>query len=195
MGRPRADAHAVPTRERILVAAEVEFGALGYGPARLEDIAAQAGIRRPSLLYHFETKDVLYAAVVERLFKALRSELQGAMATTAPFEETILHLADVYLRFCAARSAYATLVIRDILDHRDPVYGVLQETIVPVVDEVTRYVERRGVDVVPEGLPVRQALLMFCVNAMVRVGSGPLRTPLWGEGETGLDLARQLFIR
>ncbi len=195
MGRPRADANAVPTRERILLAAEASFGQLGFEAARLEDIAAEAGIRRPSLLYHFETKDLLYGAVVERLFDALRGELEGVMDPTVPFETAILSLGGVYLQFCTQRPAFATLVIRDILDHREPVYRILQEVIVPVLDMVTVYVENNGADVLPKGLPVRQALLMFCTDAMVRAGAGPLTTPLWGADEPGLDLIRRLFIR
>jgi len=195
MGRPRADANAVPTRERILRAAEVTFGEFGFDAARLEDIAEQAGIRRPSLLYHFETKDLLYGAVVEQLFEALRSELVGAMDGSVPFEEAIFSLARVYLDFCDTRPAFATLVIRDILDHRDPVYRILRDVIVPVLDLVTNFVNSHGEGVLPDGLPVRQALLMFCADAMVRAGAGPLKTPLWGEEEQGLTLVRRLFIR
>ena len=71
MARPRTQANAVATPERILLAAEQAFADHGYGPAKLADIARVAGIRRPSLLYHFATKEVLYAAVVSRTFERL----------------------------------------------------------------------------------------------------------------------------
>ncbi len=195
MGRPRADANAVPTRERILVAAETAFGAHGFARARLEDIAADAEIRRPSLLYHFESKDLLYAVLVERLIDALRQELEGVMDLSSNFDESMMNIAQVFVEFCASRPAFASLLIRDLLDHRDTVYQTVQGVIVPVLDLVEAFVQTQESDVVPEGLPVRQALLMFCVDTMVRTGSGPLQQPLWGQDHQGLALARQLFLR
>ena len=55
MARPKKGVHQVPTEERILQAAETEFGRKGFERTRLEDIAETAGIRRPSLLYHFKS--------------------------------------------------------------------------------------------------------------------------------------------
>ena len=79
MGRPLASAAATATPERLLDAAEQCF-AQGYDAARLEDIAAAAGIRRPSLLYHFASKDDLYAAVVRRTFARLGAALLSVMS-------------------------------------------------------------------------------------------------------------------
>ena len=87
MGRPRADAHSVPTNERILNAAERIFSENGYPGARLADIAAEADIRRPSLLYHFESKEVLYEAMVHRLFNRLMETLTGFMVPAADPED------------------------------------------------------------------------------------------------------------
>ena len=92
MGRPRADAHAVPTNERILNAAERIFSENGYPGARLADIAAEADIRRPSLLYHFESKEVLYEAMVHRLFNRLMETLTGFMLPAANPQEQIIEV-------------------------------------------------------------------------------------------------------
>ena len=68
MGRPRATTQTVETAQRLLSAAEQEFGSKGFDRARLADIANIAGISRPSLLYHYNSKDALYAAVFDRPF-------------------------------------------------------------------------------------------------------------------------------
>ena len=85
MARPRTGVDDIATRERLLAAAELAFGAEGFHGARLEDIAQAAGIRRPSLLYHFKTKEALYAAVVRRAFSHLGAALTSAMGTPGAF--------------------------------------------------------------------------------------------------------------
>ena len=54
------------TAERILDAAEALFAERGYAGATLRDVAAEVGLRTPSLYNHFPSKESLYAAVLER---------------------------------------------------------------------------------------------------------------------------------
>lgn len=92
----------VDTRERILDAAEELFAERGYEGASLRDVARAAGLRNPSIFNHFDSKDALYAAVLERgigpvvqrLVEVVEQEHDGAeaaaeiiAATTAVFAE------------------------------------------------------------------------------------------------------------
>jgi AcrR family transcriptional regulator len=60
------------TRERLLEAAEVVFGALGYETTRVADIVAEAGVSHGIFYRHFVDKDAILNAVLARLNDALR---------------------------------------------------------------------------------------------------------------------------
>jgi AcrR family transcriptional regulator len=190
MGRPRADEHRVPTPERILEAAEAAFGAHPFAAASLADIAATAKVRRPSLLYHFPSKDLLYAAVVDRLFADLIAQMATAAQPRADGAETIDALFVSWMDFLKRRPAFAPLVLRGIIDGQGPVRERLVQQLIPLIDQLETFIQAAGKR--PEHISVRAALLQIGTDSLVRAASGPLVEPLW-EGVDGLKTVRQLF--
>ena len=194
MARPRKDLNATPTVDRILIAAEKIFGEEGYDKARLSDIAQDAGIRRPSLLYHFKTKETLYAAVVHRQFDLLRARFGEVVKYPGGYDVRMLALMQSWLDFIDERPAFAPLVLRGMLDGHGPVRERLLEELVPLLDWVEAWLSTAGRDHIPDGVPVRAAILQLGSDALVRAAAGPLQVPLWGERARTVELAKKLLV-
>ncbi len=193
MARPRKNPNIPPTDIRILNAAEIVFGQRGYLGTSLDEIAGEVGIRSPSLLYHFESKSVLYAAVIHRMFDALRASLVEVIATPGTYEDRVLGLMSAYLKFVEERRAFAPIVLREIIDGQGPVREIIQEQLVPILDQVTGWIEVEGAGRRREGVPLRAAIMSMCSDALIQASSGPLRTPLWGPESRTMVLCRQML--
>jgi AcrR family transcriptional regulator len=78
-GRTDAAVAKGEARRAAIVAAAAElFAESGYHATRLSDVGARAGIGRPAVLHHFESKEALVHAVLdehERQFNAVRMRL------------------------------------------------------------------------------------------------------------------------
>jgi len=75
------------TAERILDAAEARFAEQGFAGTALREVAVDVGIRTPSLYNHFESKDELYAAVLERGIRPVMEALAGFVRDGAGDDE------------------------------------------------------------------------------------------------------------
>lgn len=180
MGRPAANRFDVDTPTRILDAAEHAFAIAGLAGAKLADIAGVAGIRRPSLLYHFTSKERLYGAVVERAFEVLTLTLTEAMEGEGGFEVRLHRTLDRFVEFLDGRPYLARLVVRQMIDGGSPGQLILLEQIGPLLDRVQRFIVSEGEGRLRPEVDVRAAILTVCSGVLVRAASGPLREPLWG---------------
>jgi TetR/AcrR family transcriptional regulator len=176
-----------------LIAAEKAFGVLGFERATLADIAAEVGIRRPSLLYHFESKDILYKAVIRQVFDALQQALVAEMKP-APFDEQLKAVTKAFLEFVDRRAAFAPLILRDVIDGTGHAHDILVNEIVPVIDMVEEWlISQRSLTVESE-YPVRQALLQVCTVGMFYAASGSLKETLWNGKPLTYAMSNRLFF-
>jgi AcrR family transcriptional regulator len=76
----------LPREERrasILRGAAEAFVGHGFAPTSMEDVAAACGVTKLIVYRHFETKEDLYRAVLQRVFDRLGEELESGIASGA----------------------------------------------------------------------------------------------------------------
>ncbi len=193
MARP-ATRHDVPqTSKRLLDAAEIAFGASGFDGAKLADIAAIAGIRRPSLLYHFDSKEALYAAVVERAFEDIGRALAVAMIRASSFEARITLLVERFAGFLEARPDAGRVFLREVLDGHGPGREIIGRQGGPLLTLVEGFLRHDAGDRIPVDYPLRAALMQTVSNLLLWSAADALRRPLWGGDHHAWLLARPIW--
>jgi AcrR family transcriptional regulator len=90
-GRPRQLDEAA-RRERLIAAAEHVFVELGYGAANMDSIARRAGMSKKTIYQVFETKQALFAAVIDSRRDALAATIEGEAFNDSRRPEDVLRL-------------------------------------------------------------------------------------------------------
>jgi TetR/AcrR family transcriptional regulator len=97
------------TRAEIVAAAERHFAERGYEATRLDDVAADVGIRRAAIFYHFGDKQELYAAVLDGILEGARAALPSGGSVAEQLEASLLGWVD----WVAQRPNVARLILRE----------------------------------------------------------------------------------
>jgi TetR/AcrR family transcriptional regulator len=117
----RRRSSGMKTRAEIVAAAERHFAERGFEAARLEDIAADVGIRRAAIFYHFGDKDELYAAVLDAVFDGARAALPAHGSAAERIEASLMGWID----YVARRPTIARLILREAASARPGVESPL----------------------------------------------------------------------
>jgi AcrR family transcriptional regulator len=109
---PRQRLPVAERRAVLIEAAGRLFGERGYEATRLDEIAAAAGVTKPIVYRHFDSKRDLYLALLDRH----RDDLAGFVASIparGSTEERLRTVLEVWLDYVQARSYAWRMLFRD----------------------------------------------------------------------------------
>lgn len=132
------------TRLAIIDAATEEFATLGLGGARIDAIAARAGINKRMLYYYFGNKDDLFQAVLERSYDSIRSAEKSLHLDELDPATAIRQLVSFTWQYYLDHPEFLTLLNSENLHHGTHLKDTegIQRTNLPLVDTIERILEQ-----------------------------------------------------
>jgi TetR/AcrR family transcriptional regulator len=123
----------------MLEVAETQFAQKGYEGAHLESIAQEVGVRKTALYYYFESKEALYAVVLERMLTALDEVVTTGLARDLPTSEKGTRLAEDLMELLEEHENYSQILIRIFVD-RIPIDDTrIQPIVIRIVNNVLSF--------------------------------------------------------
>ena len=98
------------TRRKLLVAARREFADSGLAGARVDEIAARAGVNKQLVYHYFGDKDALYLAVLEWVYEEIREHERKLNLEGLPPERAIRKLIESSFDHLAAHPDFIVLL-------------------------------------------------------------------------------------
>lgn len=98
------------TRQKLLAAARREFADSGLAGARVDEIAARAGVNKQLVYHYFGDKDALYLAVLEWVYEEIRAHERKLNLEGLPPKEAIQVLIESSFDHLAAHPDFIVLL-------------------------------------------------------------------------------------
>jgi TetR/AcrR family transcriptional regulator len=173
------------SRSKILEAAARLFAEQGFSAVSLREIADRVGITKPSLLYHFASKDLLREEVLTELFDHWSTRLPGLLRAVTTGEGQLEALLDELTTFFRERPDRTQLVVREILDRPAEMQRRIGGSLGPLVTLVADSMRKGQAKGLLRGGVDPEAFVLHMVGlAVSMVIAAPVVAPVLG-GDQG----------
>jgi AcrR family transcriptional regulator len=169
---------APTTKELILHVALRRFADHGYAGTSLTEIADEVGIRRPSLLHHFPSKEALYRSVLFESFGAWIALVDQAIEEPAEGWPRVARVLRAAFRFFEERPEFVRLVRWEALDGGPILRDELAVILRPLFERGAAFLEREMDAGRLRRYDARQLLLTGYGAVLSYLSDAPLMTGL-----------------
>ncbi len=118
------------------------FAEQGFDATSLQAIADEVGMSKPSLLYHYPSKDALRRAVLDDLFEHWRRTLPQLLHAVTSGEGRFEALTEELIRFFRSDPNRARLVVREFMDRPEEIRSIMQGNLHTWIGLVAEYIRK-----------------------------------------------------
>ena len=117
--------NSLPSKEKILLAAQQEFAARGFAGARMEAIAKEAGINKAMLFYYFSSKEKLYQTILHGVMSEFFTKISGLLKPELTPPAFMEKFPELYIRLFAGHPDFVRIVAFDLIQNPDNICGIM----------------------------------------------------------------------
>ncbi|MCP4680645.1 MAG: TetR/AcrR family transcriptional regulator [Deltaproteobacteria bacterium] len=135
-------AHTRPSnvKKRILSEAVRLFAENGYEGTSVQAVAEAVGIKNPSLLYYFKSKEQLREAVLDDMLSHWKDELPRLISQSTTSQDRFGSLVESVVGFFAEDKNRARLTIREMLDNPTYIGAQIKTHLGPWIQLISDYI-------------------------------------------------------
>ena len=180
------------SKQRIIAVATQRFATHGYDGTSLQGIADEVGMRKPSLLYHFPSKEALREAVLSDLIGRWETTLPSILARAQTGPDRFAFLFDEVAQFFQEDPARAILLLREVVDRPVETRARLAEAIGPWLVLLKGAIEEgQASGRVRDAVDAEANLIQYIVSVVGAVMGAHLGTQVFGGGDAPAWILRQ----
>ncbi len=127
-------------KDRIYSEAIRLFGEKGFEGTPIQAVADAVGIRKPSLLYHFNSKEELGDEVLKLMITSWKEKLPELLKDPSNAYKVFEKVIEELVAFFSEDPNRARLVMREAMDRPERVSSLAREHLKPWMDELQEYI-------------------------------------------------------
>jgi TetR/AcrR family transcriptional regulator len=173
--------------QRILHAAEQAFAEEGMAGARTEQIARAADVNKALLYYYFNSKEELYGAVLESLFRQQRDTIAAARPDGAPQKgwsprqlELVAYVNGSFA-FAAAHPNFPRIIQHEVMNRGAHFRKLMRTYWLPLQRKLARTIEHGIRSGEFRRVDPRHTVLSVVAMTVFYFAAAPVLRELWGR--------------
>ena len=183
---PKNTSDPPDVRTQILQAATQLFAASGFDGTPLQAIADEVGIAKPSLLYHFPSKEELRRSVLDQVMSHWNEVLPKLLQAATTGEHRFESLIGEIVGFFTDDPDRARLLAREILDRPDEIVELFHKYLGPWMKILSDYVRRgQQEEIIHADLEPEAYILQIILLVVGTIAIGDVVESLLGEFSEG----------
>jgi len=157
-------ARGASTRDRVIDAALSAFGTRGYEATSLDYLAKELGVKKQTILYHFNSKEALLEGVVDQAAGELLAAVEGSLAGSGDTWARLDGVVKAVFRLAGRRPELLGF-LREVTRLGPPAATRLAAALEPIIERASGFLEAAMAE--GEIRPADPRLLLLAVYSTV----------------------------